>query len=81
MMKSFSFAAVTAFTLGACANAEPEPQADPRAIVQLVASLDEAAAPPPAVQEKLAKADRIVTAVDRSEPDRLAGAAERLLAK
>jgi hypothetical protein len=72
MMKRFGFACVTLFA-AACARS-PEPQPDPA----LVQRLAEVAAPE---TPKLEKADRIVAMVDRSEPDRLAGAAERLLAR
>jgi hypothetical protein len=76
MMKRASFACFTFAALAACA-AEPEvPQPDP-ALVERLALANTAAPDTP----KLEKADRIVTAVDRSEPDRLAGAAERLLAR
>ena len=80
MMKNFALVLFAAAGLAACAGEAPEPAPDPRQVELLVASLD-VKAPPPEVQEKVAKADRIVTAIDRSEPDRLAGAAERLLAK
>jgi hypothetical protein len=72
MMKRFGFACAT-LALAACAQA-PEPQPDP-ATVRRVA---EVAAPQP---PKLQKVDRLVAMVDRSNPDRLAGAAERLLAR
>jgi hypothetical protein len=72
MMKRFGFACAT-LAVAACARA-PEPQPDP-ALVERVA---EAAAPE---APKLAKADRLVAMADRSDPDRLAGAAERLLAR
>jgi hypothetical protein len=81
MMKNLAFTIAAASALAACGRAEADPQPDPRQVELLVASLDVEPTPPPEVQEKLAKADRIVTAVDRSEPDRLAGAAERLLAQ
>ena len=73
MMKSLAFAGVAAAGLAACARA-PEPQPDP-ALVERVA---EAAAPK---SPKLARAERLAAAVDRSEPDRLAPAAEALLAR
>jgi hypothetical protein len=75
MMKSLGFACVTIALLGACARS-PEPQPDP-ALVERLAEANSVAPEAP----KLEKADRIVTAVDRSEPDRLAGAAEALLAR
>jgi hypothetical protein len=73
MMKRLGFACVTLAALAACAS-EPEPQPDPA----LVARVAEAAAPE---APKLEKADRIVAAVDRSDPDRLAAPAEALLAR
>ena len=73
MMKTFGFACVTLAALGACSQA-PEPQPDPA----LVQRLAEAAAPE---APKIEKAERVAAMVDRSEPDRLAGAAERLLAR
>ena len=82
MMKRLAFAAVTIAAVSVAARSpEPEPQPEPAQIEQLLASLGTPAAPPPKVQEKLAKADSLVTAMDRSEPSRLAGAAERLLAR
>jgi hypothetical protein len=75
MMKRFAFACATLAALGACGRA-PEPQPDP-ALVEHLALASTADPDLP----KLEKADRIVAAVDRSEPDRLAGAAERLLAR
>lgn len=77
MLKIFSFACVT-FCASACTS-QPEPQPDPHQVERLVASLKDPAEAPAEVQEKLAKADRIVATVDRAEPDRLAGAAERML--
>src|SRR3954470_24600009 len=75
MMKRFAFGCATLATLGACSET-PEPQPDP-ALVERIALANTV---DPAIP-KLEKADRIVAAVDRSEPDRLAGAAERLLAR
>jgi hypothetical protein len=74
MMKRFGFACVTFASLAAC-TAEPEPPQPDPALVQRVA---EAAAPE---APKLAKADRLVAAVDRSDPDRLAAPAAALLAR
>lgn len=75
MMRSLGFACATLLPLAACA-AEPEagPQPDP-ALVERLAVANEAAPDAP----KLEKADRIVAAVDRSDPDRLAAPAEALL--
>jgi hypothetical protein len=80
MMKRFAFAsalglAAVAAGLGV-GPVEPEPQPDP-ALVERLALASTAAAEAPTLD----KADRIVKAVDRSEPDRLAGAAQALLAR
>lgn len=74
MMKSLGFAFAAFAGLAACA-AQPDPQPDP-ALVERLALANGAEPEAP----KLEKAGRIVAAVDRSEPDRVAGAAERLLA-
>ena len=71
MLKRLAFACAAAAALTAC-GVEPEPRPDP----ELVERIAEAAAPE---APKLAKAERLAAAVDRSEPDRLAGAAEALL--
>jgi hypothetical protein len=77
MMKRFAFACAASATLAACAAApEPEPQPDP-ALVERVALAGTAAPDAP----ELATADRVVAAVDRSDPDRLAAPAEALLAR
>ncbi len=77
-MKSFGFAFVTSLLLAACADApEPSPQPDAALIERL--ALANAAAP--ATPEKLEKADRLVATVARVEPDRVAGAAEKLLTR
>ncbi|HYE29021.1 MAG TPA: hypothetical protein VEA61_12430 [Allosphingosinicella sp.] len=68
-MKSFAFACLA--LLAACAE-PPEPQADP-AVVERIARANTSEAP------RLAKADRLIKAVDRADPDRLAGPAEALL--
>jgi hypothetical protein len=73
MMKRLGFACVTFASLGACARA-PEPQPDP-ALVERLALANSAAPDTP----RLDKADRLVAAADRTEPHRLAGAAQRLL--
>lgn len=77
MMKRFGFACIALLPLGACAvEPEPQPRPDP-ALVERIA-LANSAEPRP---EKLEKADRLVGSVARVEPDRLAGAAEGLLAR
>lgn len=77
-MKRFGFACVTSLCLAACAD-EPEilPQPDP-ALIERIALANTAA---PETPEKLEKADKLVGAVARVEPDRIAGAAEKLLAR
>lgn len=73
MMKRFGFAFVTCAALAACA-AEPAPEPDP-ALVERIALANAVEPDSP----KLEKADRIVKAIDRSDPDRLAAPAEALL--
>ncbi|MGZ8287188.1 MAG: hypothetical protein ACXW27_01655 [Allosphingosinicella sp.] len=76
-MKSFAFACATSLCLAACAaEPEPLPQPDPALIERLVT----ASTAEPATPGKLEKADTLVTTVARVEPDRVAGAAEKLLA-
>ncbi|HEX8239050.1 MAG TPA: hypothetical protein VF574_04840 [Allosphingosinicella sp.] len=77
-MKRFGFACVTMLCLAACAG-EPEgvPQPDP-ALIERIALANTAGSETP---EKLEKADRLVATVARVEPDRVAGAAEKLLAR
>jgi hypothetical protein len=78
MMKRFAFAGLPILALAACAD-EPEvlPQPDP-ALVERLAIANTAE---PATPEKLEKADKLVAAVAHVEPDRVAGAAEKLLAR
>lgn len=73
MMKRFGFACSALVALAACGRA-PEPKPDPA----LVERLAERASPD---APELAKADRIVAAVDRSDPDRLAAPAKALLGR
>ena len=73
MMKRLGFAGATVAALAACA-ADPEPEPEP-ALVERIALANAAAPDSP----KLEKADRIVKAIDRSDPDRLAAPAEALL--
>ncbi|HEX6374978.1 MAG TPA: hypothetical protein VFZ91_04590 [Allosphingosinicella sp.] len=77
MMKSFGFACSALALLAACAaEPAPEPRPDPLLVERL--ALANAAAPD---APKLEKADRLVAAAARVEPDRVAGAAEKLLAR
>ncbi len=78
MMKKLAFACAPLALLAACAE-EPEalPQPDPALIERIVeANSAESKAP-----EKLEKADKLVAAVARVEPDRVEGVAEKLLAR
>lgn len=78
MMKKLTFAALPLLALAACAD-EPEavPLPDP-ALVERLAIANTAA---PEAPEKLEKADKLVGAVAHVEPARVAGAAEKLLAR
>jgi hypothetical protein len=77
MMKRFGFACVAFAALAACA-AEPEPvaSADPALVERLaLANTTQPEVP------KLVKADRLVAAAARTDPDRLAAPAASLLAR
>jgi hypothetical protein len=82
MMKKRAFALASCLAplalLSACAE-EPEavPRPDP-ALVERLAIANSAEPQPPG---KLEKADKLVGAVAHVEPDRVAGAAEKLLAR
>jgi hypothetical protein len=76
MMKKLAFAALLG--LAACAD---EPEALPTPDAALVERLALANTAAPATPEKLEKADRLVGAVAHVAPDRVAGAAEQLLAR
>jgi hypothetical protein len=81
MMKNLAFALAPLLALVAACSEEPEvaaAQPDP-ALVERLALANSAATPE--TPEKLAKADRLVAAVAHVEPDRVAGAAEKLLAR
>ena len=82
MMKKLAFplafGLAPILALAAC-GAEPEPQAQPDpALIDRIAVANSAR---PETPEKLAKADKLVATVARVEPDRVAGAAEKLLAR
>jgi len=78
MMKKLAFAALPLFALAACAD---EPEAVPRPDPALVERLAIANTAAPEAPEKLEKADKLVGSVAHVEPDRVAGAAEKLLAR
>lgn len=79
MMKKLAFAALPILALTACADEpEPVPAPDPALIERIAIANTAAEAETP---EKLAKADRLVAAVAHVEPDKMAGAAEKLLAR
>jgi len=78
MMKKLAFALAPFLALAACSEApEPVPRPDPALIERLVTANTAA----PETPEKLQKADKLVATVARVEPDRVAGAAEKLLAR
>lgn len=78
MMKKLAFALAPLLSLAACAD---QPDSVPRPDPALIERLALANGAGPAAPEKLEKADRLVAAVARVEPDRVAGAAETLLAR
>ncbi|MGA9582931.1 MAG: hypothetical protein WBR13_13285 [Allosphingosinicella sp.] len=78
MMKKPAFALAPLALLAACAEApDSVPSPDP-ALVERIAIANTAAAQS---ARKVEKADRLVGAVAYVEPDRIAGAAEKLLAR
>jgi hypothetical protein len=78
MMKKLAFALPLLALASACAReSEPQPRPDP-ALIERIAIANTAA---PATPEKLEKADKLVATVAHVEPDRVAGAAETLLAR
>jgi hypothetical protein len=78
MMKKLAFAGLPLLFLAACAD---EPEVLPRPDASLVERIAIANAAEPETPEKLEKADKLVAAVAHVEPDRVAGAAEKLLAR
>jgi hypothetical protein len=78
MMKKLAFAALPILALAACAD---EPEAVPRPDPALIERIVEANTAVPEAPEKLEKADKLVAAVAHVEPDKVAGAAEKLLAR
>ena len=78
MMKKLAFACAPILALAACSD---EPEALPRPDPALIERIALANSAEPETPEKLAKADRLVAAVARVEPDRVAGAAEKLLVR
>ena len=78
MMKSLALALAPFLALAACAD-EPEalPQPDP-ALIERIAVANSAETE---AAGKVEKADKLVAAVAHVEPDRVAGAAEKLLAR
>ena len=78
MMKKFALSLSPLLALAACAE-EPEvlPQPDP-ALIERIAVANTASTE---AAGKVEKADKLVAAVAHVEPDRVAGAAEKLLAR
>jgi hypothetical protein len=82
MMKKLAFAALPILALAACAGEpEPEPRPDPAVIEQIVDANASAPAAPGKLETKLEKADKLVGSVSNVEPHKVAGAAEKLLAR
>jgi hypothetical protein len=78
MMKKLAFACAPIALLAACAEeAEPLPSPDP-ALIERIVEANSAESETPG---KLEKADKLVAAVAHVEPDRVAGAAEKLLTR
>jgi hypothetical protein len=79
MMKKLAFALAPALAVAACADSgDVQPQPDPALVERLALANTASTAETP---EKLAKADKIVGAVAHVEPARVAGAAEKVLAR
>lgn len=78
MMKKLAFALTPLLAVAACADSpDSVPKPDP-ALVEQIAIANTAAAES---ARKVEKADRLVGAVAYVEPDKIAGAAEKLLAR
>lgn len=80
MMKKLAFALAPLGPLALLTACAEEPEAVPRPDPALIERIVEANSAEPETPEKLAKADKLVAAVAHVEPDRVAGAAEKLLA-
>jgi hypothetical protein len=78
MMKKLALACAPLLALAACAD---EPEVVPRPDPALIERIAEANSAEPETLGKLEKADKLVAAVAHVEPDRVAGAAEKLLAR
>jgi uncharacterized lipoprotein YajG len=78
MMKKLAFTLAPLLALAACAD---EPEILPRPDAALIERIAEANTAATESAGKVAKADTLVGAVAHVEPDRVAGAAEKLLAR
>ena len=65
--------------LAACTQAPAAPAPDPEAVEQLVSRLEMQQQPRAKAQDKLAKAERVATTIERADPEKLGSVAERLL--
>lgn len=70
-----------ALPLAACAEAQAGPEPDPAEVERLIAALEAGEAPAPRGGAGIAKAERVVAAAERADPEKLGAAAERLLAR
>jgi hypothetical protein len=82
MMKKHAFALAPLLApLAALAACADEPEAMPRPDPALIEQIALANSSANGASAKLEKADKLVAAVAHVEPDRIAGAAEKLLAR
>lgn len=81
MMKKLAFALPILAPLAALAACSDEPEAVPRPDPALIERLAVANTAAPEAPEKLEKADKLVGTVAHVEPAKVAGAAEKLLAR
>ena len=65
----------------ACTAAPAAPAPDPQAVERLVDRLEREQAPSGKAQDKLAKAERVATTIERADPEKLGSMAERLLSR
>ena len=82
MVKPMILLAFVIAPLAACAEREPEPQAQPRELQLLLSRLDNSAELPPAARDKLARAERLVAPLDKLDADKIdPSVAEALVAR
>ena len=67
--------------LAACTEAPAAPAPDPEAVEQLVSRLEAQQAVERKAPDKLAKAERVATVIERADPEKLGSVAEGLLGR